>query len=82
MVCIHQDMMGHNSGALHIGRSTALKLHNYLKSQQKDLLSLSETEFTKIFYDNHETAKTLFDEIHQMEDYFIIQNNNQVEEGM
>jgi uncharacterized protein YerC len=65
-----------HSGVNHMGRTTALKLNNYLESQQKNLLSLSENEFKNMFPDNRDVAKTLYDEIHEIEDYFIIQNSN------
>lgn len=65
-----------HSGVNHMGRATALKLKDYLQDQQKNLLSLSENEFKNIFPNNTETAKSLYNEIHKFEDYFIISNSD------
>lgn len=63
-----------NSGLGHIGRSTAIKLNEFLTLQNKKLYSLSQEEFEDIFPDNQETAKILYDEINQEKDYFISNN--------
>lgn len=64
-----------NSNLSHIRRASAIKISEYLKLKEKNILSLTEEEFVGIFPTNEKTAKTLFEEILEFRDLFMISND-------
>jgi len=63
-----------SSGISHVRRGSAIKINEYVKLKEKNILSLTEEEFVGIFPRNEKTAKLLFDEIHEFPDAFMISN--------